>query len=162
MQPIFKHLDALSSNPIHLGWFDKADVKRKSEHQSKCAEIRIMHITIILFNILTATFALALTATGLFVPITSGHVASGCCKVLVGAALGFLAYDLNNLREIVQKTRDIFDEYVQLNHKKKITSEIQQKWALEAEKLKKSYANNVFAVSQILEFVWPIPTPSPS
>jgi len=161
MQPIFRHLEGLSA-PTHRGWFDKTDVRLKVEHQSVCTELRIMHLTIVLFSILTATFAFSLTATGLLVPITSGHVVSGCFKIVVGGGLGFLAYDLNNLREIVYKTRVIFDEHMLLNKRKMITREVQQRWVTQTELLKNSYTNNLYVMSQLLEFVWPASIPSPS
>lgn len=149
MHPIFSHLETLCEK-THTSWFN-SDAKNRAmqERASRCTELRIMYITVVLFEILTATFALTLTSIGLLAPITSGHIASGCVKLIVGAGLSFLAYDIHNLRLIVSKTRDIFDESMRSNR-------IQQKWISEIEELRRLYIKKLFLVSQLLEFVWPV------
>lgn len=154
MHILFTDLDSLTQE--RRGFWPMGDAYGARLHvhrEWKSAEVRIMHIAVVLFTILTATLAVTLCACGIIIPIVTGRVGIAVIRLTIGVGLLGLAYDFNNLRQIVYKASLIFEEYIALHQH--IPHTVMQKWTHEIEQMKIEY-KKLYIAGGILDFVWPL------
>jgi hypothetical protein len=135
------------------------NARLRTHREWKTAELRIMHIAVVLFTILTATLSLTLCACGVIIPIVTGRLGIALIRLSVGCSLGALTYDFNHLRQIVYTASMIFEEYTA--HPQRISHAISQKWTAQIEQMKTQY-KKLYIAGQLLEFVWPLTNPPPA
>lgn len=155
MHLLFTDLDCLT-HPKRSLWTTTADQRLHVHREWKAAELRVMHIAVVIFTILSGTLALTLCACGVILPFTTGHLGIAMVRSTIGIALGIFTYDLNNLREIVYKANFIFEEYLELH--KSIPADVIKRWRISIEQMKKDY-RRISVATHILEFIWPLTTP---
>lgn len=155
MHPVFADLDRLVSESTTFSWINTDGHQRLVQHRElKCAELRMKHIALLVFATLSAVLAFTFCATGIIVPLANGHVLSGVVKLIVGMGLGFLAYEVNLMRDIVQRAHAIFDQYLRMKENNTLTSDVKRVWKFECESLKEQY-KKLYVVDTVMDAFWP-------